>query len=161
MPREYPATPIIGLGAIVWRGDRVLMIRRGQPPRQGIWSLPGGAQDLGETVADGIRREIREETGIEIELLGLVDVIDSIHRDPDGRVRYHYTIIDYAARWLAGEARPGDDALEVGWFSLAELAGLDTWAETLRVIERSRPMVAVEPNPSQVARQDGLSSSII
>lgn len=141
MSREYPLQPLIGLGAIVWKEGRVLMVQRGRPPRAGIWSLPGGLQLLGETVADGIRREIAEEAGIEIDLLGLVEVIDSVHRDAEGRVLYHYTIIDYAARWTAGEAVAGDDAAAVAWVDPAELHRLETWEETLRVIEKSRVWV--------------------
>lgn len=142
MPREYPPNPLVGLGAIVWKDGKVLMIQRGNPPRAGIWSLPGGAQDLGETVADGIRREIAEETGVEIELLGLVEVIDSIQRDAEGRILYHYTIIDYVARWTGGEAVAGDDAAAVAWFDPAELHRLDLWDETIRVIEKSREWLA-------------------
>ncbi|MBP7063590.1 NUDIX hydrolase [Ferrovibrio sp.] len=138
MPREYPTAPVVGLGAVVWRDDKVLMIKRGRPPRAGIWSLPGGGQDLGETVEQGIRRELREETGVEVELLGLVAVIDSVQRDAEGRVLYHYTIVDYAARWASGEVVAGDDAADAAWFSLEELAGLHLWEETLRVIEQSR-----------------------
>jgi 8-oxo-dGTP diphosphatase len=138
MSREYPVRPIIGLGAIVWKDGRVLMVQRGRPPRAGIWSLPGGAQDLGESVAEGIRREIAEETGVQIELLGLVEVIDSIQRDADGRVRYHYTIVDYVARWVGGEAVAGDDAAAVAWVDPADLHRLDLWDETIRVIEKSR-----------------------
>ncbi len=143
MSREYPAAPIVGLGAVVWHQGKVLMIRRGRPPRAGIWSLPGGGQLLGETVEDGIRREIREETGIEIELLGLLEVIDSVQRDAEGRILYHYTIIDYAARWVSGEVRAGDDAADAGWFAPEDLAGLELWSETLRVIEQSRRFFAV------------------
>lgn len=142
MSREYPVQPIIGLGAIVWKDGRVLMVQRGRPPRAGIWSLPGGAQDLGESVADGIRREIAEETGVQIELLGLVEVIDSIQRDADGRIRYHYTIVDYAARWVSGEAVAGDDAAAVAWVDPADLHRLDLWEETIRVIEKSRAWLA-------------------
>ena len=138
MSREYPEQPLIGLGAVVWKDGKVLMVQRGRPPRQGIWSLPGGLQLLGETVAEGIRREIREETGVEIELLGLVEVVDSVQQDPTGRVLYHYTIIDYAARWLSGEAVAGDDAAAAAWIDPADLDRLETWAETLRVIEKSR-----------------------
>lgn len=142
MSREYPVQPIIGLGAIVWKDGRVLMVQRGRPPRAGIWSLPGGAQDLGESVADGIRREIAEETGVQIELLGLVEVIDSIQRDADGRIRYHYTIVDYVARWVSGEAVAGDDAAAVAWVDPADLHRLDLWDETIRVIEKSRAWLA-------------------
>ncbi|WP_341702661.1 NUDIX domain-containing protein [Ferrovibrio sp.] len=138
MTREYPAQPLVGLGAIVWKDGRVLMVRRGRPPGEGIWSLPGGLQQLGETVADGIRREIAEETGVEIELLGLVEVIDSVRRDAGGDIQYHFTIIDYAARWVAGEAAAGDDAAAVAWVAPDELHRLETWAETIRVVEKSR-----------------------
>lgn len=138
MPREYPDQPLVGLGAIVWKDGRVLMVKRGRPPGEGIWSLPGGLQLVGETVAEGIRREISEETGVEIELLGLVEVIDSVRRDAAGRVLYHFTIIDYAARWVAGEAVAGDDAADVAWVAPEDLDRLDTWAETARVIEKSR-----------------------
>ena len=138
MPREYPTNPLVGLGAIVWKDDRVLMVQRGNPPRAGIWSLPGGAQHLGETVQAGIHREIAEETGVRIELLGLVDVIDSVQRDAAGRVLYHYTIIDFAARWAAGESVAGDDAAAVAWVDPADLHRMDLWDETIRVIEKSR-----------------------
>lgn len=138
MAREYPSRPFIGLGAVVWHQGRVLMIRRGRPPRQGLWSLPGGAQQLGETVAEGICREIREEAGIEIRLLGLVDVVDSVQHDAAGRVLYHYTIVDYAACWAAGDLRAGDDAADAAWFALEQLEALDLWPETLRVIRKSR-----------------------
>lgn len=138
MSREYPSQPLVGLGAIVWKEGRVLMVKRGRPPGEGIWSLPGGLQVVGETVAEGIRREIAEETGVEIELLGLVEVVDSVRHDAAGRIQYHYTIIDYAARWTAGEAVAGDDAAAVAWVAPEDLASLNTWAETARVIEKSR-----------------------
>jgi 8-oxo-dGTP diphosphatase len=138
MPREYPPHPLVGLGAIVWKDGQVLMVKRGNPPRAGIWSLPGGAQHLGETVRAGIHREIAEETGVTIELLGLVDIIDSVLRDAEGRVLYHYTIIDFAARWVAGEAVAGDDAADVAWVDPADLHRMDLWDETIRVIEKSR-----------------------
>lgn len=138
MAREYPAQPLVGLGAVVWHQGRVLMIRRGKPPRMGGWSLPGGAQQLGETAAEGVRREIREETGIEIHLLGLVDVVDSIQRDPAGQVQYHYTIVDFAAIYAGGELQAGDDAIEAVWVTPEDLSQFDLWAETLQVIQKSR-----------------------
>ncbi|WP_298721509.1 NUDIX hydrolase [uncultured Ferrovibrio sp.] len=142
MSREYPTQPLVGLGAIVWKDGKVLLVQRGRPPRAGIWSLPGGAQHLGETVAEGIRRELREETGVEIELLGLVEVIDAMHRDADGRLLYHYTIVDYAARWVSGEAVAGDDAAAVAWVDPADLPRFELWDETIRVIEKSRSWLA-------------------
>lgn len=142
MLREYPIQPVVGLGAVVWKGGKVLLVQRGRPPRAGIWSLPGGAQHLGETVAEGIRREIAEEAGIQIDLLGLVEVIDAVQHDAEGRVLYHYTIIDYAARWVGGEAVAGDDAAAVAWVDPTDLPRYQLWDETIRVIEKSRLWLA-------------------
>lgn len=134
MSREYPSRPLVGVGVVVWHDDRVLLIQRGKPPRRGQWSLPGGAQQLGETVAEAARREIREEAGLEIELGEVVATVDMIERDPSGRVRYHYTLIDYVALAAGPLLRAGSDAADARWFTLAEIAGLGLWSETLRVI---------------------------
>jgi 8-oxo-dGTP diphosphatase len=135
MSRQYPQQPLIGVGVVVCRDDTVLLIRRAKPPRQGEWSLPGGLQKLGETVFEAARREVREETGVEIRVLGLVDVVDLIEWDAaDGRVRYHYTLVDVVAGWLEGEAAPGTDAAEVTWADLATLPRYRLWSETERVI---------------------------
>ena len=134
MTREYPERPVVGVGAVVWRGDRVLLIRRGRPPRLGQWSLPGGAQQLGETLVEAVIREVREETGLDVTDLRFLTTVDLIERQPDGRVRYHYTLIDFTAEAPEGEALAGDDAAAVAWFELAELAGLGLWSETLRII---------------------------
>lgn len=138
MSREYPTHPIIGVGTVVWSGDRVLLVRRGRPPRQGQWSLPGGAQHLGETVADAARREILEEAGIEVVLGEIIATIDLIERDDSGRVRYHYTLIDFTAEAAGTTLTPGDDAADARWFDVEGLAPLDLWSETLRIIERAR-----------------------
>lgn len=140
MSRQYPDRPFVGVGAVVVHGGRVLLAKRGNPPRAGDWSLPGGAQVVGETVFDAARREIREETGLEIEVLGVVDVVDSIQRDDDGRVRYHYTLIDVVAEAASDAAEASDDAAAVGWFSLDELAGLGLWSETERIIRLGHEM---------------------
>jgi ADP-ribose pyrophosphatase YjhB (NUDIX family) len=144
LSRDYPDRPIVGVGVVVFRGEEVLLVRRGRPPRQHQWSLPGGAQHLGETVAQAAAREVREEAGIEVDLIGLVDVVDSIVRDPDGRIQYHYTLVDLAARWRAGEAVPGDDAADVTWVPLSDLGEHDLWEKTSWVIrlalaKRDRP----------------------
>ncbi len=135
--RDYPPRPIVGVGVIVWRGNRILLIRRGKSPNRGQWSLPGGAQELGETVFATAQREVREETALDIRILGLVDVVDGIHRDPDGRVKYHYTLVDIAAEAQAGTAVAGDDAAAVAWFTLDEVGSLGLWEETERVIHQS------------------------
>jgi 8-oxo-dGTP diphosphatase len=137
MSREYPDRPVVGVGAVVWRGDRVLLIRRGKPPRLGQWSLPGGAQQLGETLEEAIAREVREETGLDLAVLRFLATVDLIERDPDGRIRYHYTLIDFVAEAAVGEAVPGDDAAAVAWFAPEELGALGLWSETVRIIGES------------------------
>lgn len=140
MSRQYPDRPFVGVGAVVIHEGRILLARRGKPPRAGDWSLPGGAQVVGETVFDAARREIREETGLEIEVLGVVDVVDSIQRDDDGRVRYHYTLIDVVAEAAGDGAEAGDDAAAIGWFTLEQLSGLGLWSETERIIRLGHEM---------------------
>jgi ADP-ribose pyrophosphatase YjhB (NUDIX family) len=131
---DYPNRPLIGVGVVVFKANRVLLIRRGKPPRQGQWALPGGRQRLGERVAEAARREVAEEAGIEIEVGGLIDVVDSITRDATGAVEYHYTLVDLLAEWRAGEARAGHDAAAVDWADPADLAPYGLWQETERVI---------------------------
>ncbi len=140
MKRDYPQAPIVGVGIVCFRGDEVLLIRRGKPPREGSWSLPGGRQKLGETVRDCAARELRQETGIKAEIGPLVDVVDSLTRDGGGGVQYHYTLVDFRADWTGGTPRAGGDAAEARWFAPAELAAVDLWHETRRVIERARTM---------------------
>ena len=132
--RLYPRRPIVGVGVVVWRGEEVLLIRRGRPPRQGDWSIPGGAQEIGETVAEAGRREVREETGVEVEITGLVAVVDSIRPDAEGRIESHYTLVDLAGEWRGGEPLPGDDADDCRWVPLDALDGYGLWSETLRII---------------------------
>ena len=135
MTREYPQHPRVGVGAVIWRGDRVLLVRRATPPRAGQWSLPGGGQELGETVTQTAIREAKEEAGIDIAVTDVVTVVDLIERDPDGRVRFHYVLVDVAAEWVAGEPVAATDASEVCWVSIDQLASLEVWSETRRVIE--------------------------
>jgi len=140
--RHYPSRPWVGIGVVAFDGARVLLVRRGKPPRLGSWSIPGGAQELGETTEDAARRELREETGIEVGPLSLVAVIDSIARDTDGAVQYHYTIIDYAAQLAGGAALPGDDVAAVAWAAPEELEAYDLTPEALRVIALARRILA-------------------
>jgi 8-oxo-dGTP diphosphatase len=133
--REYPEHPRVGVGAIVWRGDEVLLIRRANPPRAGQWSLPGGGQELGETVAEAATREVFEETGISIRVMDVVTVVDLVEHDPDGRVRFHYVLVDVNAEWLASEPAAASDALDVGWWRLEQLDDLDLWSKSREVIQ--------------------------
>ena len=132
--REYPDRPWIGIAVILFRGDTVLLVRRAQPPRAGEWSLPGGAQRLGERAEEAARRELREETGVEAGRLRLAGVIDSLTPDAAGRLRFHYTILDYAGEWAAGEARPGGDVDRVAWAALDALDGYGLTEAARRLI---------------------------
>ena len=119
--RRYPDRPIVGVLAVVVRGDRVLVVRRSNPPMPGRWGFPGGVLELGETVAQGAMRELAEETGVEAEAGGPLTVIDTIDRDEEGRVRYHYTLVAMIGHWQSGEGVAGDDADEVAWLTRAEI----------------------------------------
>ncbi len=156
MSRSYPERPIVGVGVAVVGARGVLMIRRGKPPRQGQWSLPGGAQKVGETVAEAAHREIHEETGVDIALLGLVDVVDSIRPDDAGAVEFHYTLVDFAAVTGDAEPRAGGDAAEACWIALEELPALHLWSETLRIINLAHELWQAmgEPGPSDLANND-------
>jgi ADP-ribose pyrophosphatase YjhB (NUDIX family) len=119
--RRYPDRPIVGVLAVVLRGDRVLVVRRAKPPMPRWWGFPGGVLELGETVAQGAMRELLEETAVRAEAAGPLTVIDTIDRDAEGRVRYHYTLVAVIGRWLSGEGVPGDDADELAWLTRAEI----------------------------------------
>ena len=135
--RQNPERPIVGVGVVVWRGDRFLLVRRGKDPNKGQWSIPGGAQQLGETVYAAAAREVREETGLAVEVCGLVDVVDGIMRDDEGEVLYHYTLVDVLAESPEGEPITADDAAAVSWFELEDLHTLGLWSETERIIRES------------------------
>jgi 8-oxo-dGTP diphosphatase len=136
--REYPDRPLVGIGTVMLRPGAVLLVRRGRPPAQGQWSIPGGAQDLGETAEAAARRELREETGLDAGPMTLIANVDSIHPDADGRIRYHYTILDFATAWRHGDPVAGDDVTDVRFFGFEELAALELWSEALRVIALAR-----------------------
>jgi 8-oxo-dGTP diphosphatase len=132
-----PQHPVVGVGVVVWKQDRVLLIRRGKPPMKGRWSLPGGRQELGETTRETAHREILEETGLTIQLGDLLDVIDTVRRDDAGTIQYHFTLVDFDADWQAGEALASSDAEAVTWADPATLESYDLWEETFRIIALS------------------------
>ena len=140
--RAYPARPLIGVGAIVLRGDAVLLVRRAKPPAAGTWSLPGGAQRVGETAEEGARRELTEETGVAAGPMVLVAHVDSITLDADGKVEYHYTILDFAARWTSGEPQAGGDVSAAEFVEFADLGRYGLWSEAHRVIGLARRLLS-------------------
>ena len=121
MAREYPAHPVVGVGAVIVRDAHGLIVKRGHEPRQGEWSLPGGLLNLGESLTDAVRREVKEETGLDVQLGPIVETFDRIHRDADGRIRYHFVIVDYVCWSASGEAVAGSDADDVEWVTAAEV----------------------------------------
>jgi 8-oxo-dGTP diphosphatase len=130
---DLPPRPVPAVGVVCLRGCEVLLIRRGKPPMQGAWSLPGGRIEWGERAADAALRELFEETGVEAELLGLIEVADGLFGKGEVPDR-HYVLIDYAARWISGEPRAGDDAAAAAFHPLEALGSLGLWSETVRVI---------------------------
>ena len=131
---EYPERPIAGVGVVVFRNEEVLLVKRKKAPYKGQWSIPGGKQRLGETVTQAVRRELMEETGVEVNELTLIDVIDIMVPDEEGKILYHYIVADYRAHWLSGECSPGDDALDVEWFNLNKLGSISLLDKTRKLI---------------------------
>src|SRR5690349_14813106 len=125
LPAAPAQRPIVGVGIVIVREvagiQEVVLIRRGRPPGQGLWNMPGGKLELGETVRDAAVREAREETGLEIAGLRLIDVVDAYARGDDGAIAYHWTLVDFRADWTGGEVCAGDDALDARWVPLADL----------------------------------------
>jgi ADP-ribose pyrophosphatase YjhB (NUDIX family) len=148
--RRYPRHPLVGVGAIILDRGRVLMAQRGKQPLKGWWSLPGGLLELGEALADGLRREVREETGLEVRPLGVLEVFERIMRDAAGATEYHYVLIDYICRPAGGTLRAGDDVCAVEWVRRRDLARFTITEGTLAVIEkafRDRRKFRSEPRP--------------
>ncbi len=138
VPSGERQRPSVGIGAVVTRtgpsGIEVLLIRRGNPPRAGEWSIPGGRQEWGETIRETAAREVLEETGVTVRNLRLIDVVDGISR-AGGAVTGHWTLVDFRAEWAAGEPRAGDDATDARWVAIEDLAAYGLWSETQRIIE--------------------------
>ena len=135
LARDYPDRPIVGVGVVVFRGDAVLLVKRAKPPLLGQWSLPGGMQELGETLEAAARREIREEAGLDLAKIEFLTTVDLIDLDAEQRIRHHYTLIDFWALAAHGAPAAGSDAHEAVFMPPAEVATLTLWSETRRIIE--------------------------
>jgi 8-oxo-dGTP diphosphatase len=138
MRREYPEAPIVAVGVIIRQGKHIALIRRDKEPSKGLWTFPGGAVELGETVRDAARREALEETGLEVELGEVAIVVDHVVPDGGGRIRYHYTIIDFLASPMGGSLAPGSDVSETCWASLEDLDRLEM---TMKAKEVARELL--------------------
>jgi 8-oxo-dGTP diphosphatase len=138
--REYPERPVIGVGGVVIADGRALLIRRGHAPLEGQWSIPGGKLEVGETIVEGIERELAEETGIEIRVLDLIEVFERILRDKEDRVQYHFVILDYLCELKGGNARAGGDVVDVAWASEGELSRFNLTAAVVRVLTKAFKM---------------------
>lgn len=136
---EYPELPRVAVGAIVFHEDRILLVLRGKPPAEGLWSIPGGSVELGETLQEAAEREIYEETDLVIRAGEPVFTFDSVDRDDKGDVRFHYVIIDLIADYVSGSPRAGDDALDAGWFTPEELKNMELSPMTRRLCSAVLP----------------------
>jgi len=134
MKREYPDSPLVGVGAIIIEDDRVLLVKRGHPPLAGEWSIPGGVLEVGETLREAAIREAMEETGLEVEPSDLLGVYERVLRDADERTLYHYVLIDFLCSRISGEPHPAGDADEAQWFTQAEVAKLVLPKDTAEVV---------------------------
>jgi 8-oxo-dGTP diphosphatase len=135
--REYPERPMVGVGGVVIANDRALLIRRGSAPLKGEWSIPGGMLEIGETLVQGVQRELLEETAIEVKILDLIEVFERISPDKDGRPQYHFVILDYLCEVIRGEARAGSDVTDVAWAEESDLTKYSLTPIATRVIQKA------------------------
>jgi len=134
--RRYPQRPVLGIGALIFDRGKILLVERGREPLKGYWSLPGGVLEIGETLEQGIVREVREETGLEVEPLTMLEIFERIIRDSQGAPEYHYVLIDYICRVTGGSLRAADDASRVAWVPRRLLSTYQITTGTLPVIEK-------------------------
>jgi 8-oxo-dGTP diphosphatase len=138
--REYPDRPVVGVGGVVIADGRALLIRRGNPPLEGEWSIPGGTLEAGETLIEGVRRELLEETGLDVRVGELIEVFERIFPDGTGKPKYHFVILDYLCEWVRGEARAGSDVTDVAWAEEKELEKYALTPTATRVIRKAFEM---------------------
>lgn len=135
--REYPKRPVVGVGGVVISDGKALLIRRGHAPLQGQWSIPGGTLETGETIVEGIERELAEETGVKVRVLELIEVFERIFRDKEGRVQYHFVILDHLCEMTGGSIRAGGDVVDVAWAGEQELIKFGLTETATRVLKKA------------------------
>ena len=140
--RTYPATPILAVSAAIIRDGKVLIVRRARPPAGGLYTLPGGGVEVGETLIEAVDREVREETALAIEPVALAGYREAITRDNDGRIERHFVILPFAAWWIAGEPMLNDELSEAMWLDPSEIAGLKTTAGLAEIIANAMALLA-------------------
>lgn len=136
MSREYPELPIPGVAAVVIRNDAILLVKRGQEPSQGVWGLPGGVVELGETIEEAVSREVKEETGVDISPVRLLTVLDSVTKDESGKIRYHYILFEFLCKFLGGEPKASSDVQAAMWVSLSSLGSVNIMPWTRKFIDK-------------------------
>jgi 8-oxo-dGTP diphosphatase len=141
--RTYPTRPYLAVSAAIFRNGRVLIVRRARPPADGLYTLPGGGVELGETLEQAVVREVREETALEIELIALAGYRQAIARDGEGRIERHFVILPFAARWIAGEVLLNDELTDARWLAPAELSGLKTTEGLAQIVAAAAERIAV------------------
>jgi 8-oxo-dGTP diphosphatase len=135
--REYPERPLVGVGGVVVGEQGALLVRRGRPPLEGEWSIPGGMLEVGETILEGVRRELAEETGLDVRVLDLIEIFERISLDAEGKPKYHFVVLDYYCEVIAGNAQAGSDAREVTWVKEGDLGNYALAASAQRVIQKA------------------------
>jgi 8-oxo-dGTP diphosphatase len=135
--REYPERPMVGVGGVIIARDHVLLIRRGSAPLKGEWSIPGGMLEIGETIVQGVQREMLEETALEVKVLDLIEVFERISIEEDGRAKYHFVILDYLCDLVRGAPRAGSDVTDVAWAAEADLAQFSLTPTATRIIQKA------------------------
>lgn len=138
--RLYPARPIVGVGGVIVDGDRVVLIKRKYEPLAGRWSIPGGTLEVGEGLEEGVARELVEETGLVVRVGPVVEVFDRILRDEDGRVKYHFVLVDYLCLPVGGSLQAGDDVSDAEWVGFGDLAPYDLTVKATEVLRRAERM---------------------
>jgi len=140
MQRKYPVCPLIGVGALIHRGGKIVVVKRENEPAKGLWSIPGGLLELGERVHEGVKREVMEETGLDVEIDRLLDVIDNIVYDDDGKICYHYVLIDYLCSSSQGDLTAATDVTEAQWIKLKDVNHLPTTKTLKRLLVKAHLM---------------------